>query len=89
MCYSNNNTTVLVQCMTLPIGEFRNVFKFDANSVNKRMLLTTAKLARGLPDLATINACKMNSSNRNHIERSRALGEGNGSSLGISRMNIH
>ena len=56
--------------MTLPIGEFCNVFKFDANSVNKRMLLMTAKLAGGLPDPATTNACKVNSSNRNHIERS-------------------
>ena len=29
----------------------------------------TAKLARGLPDLATTNVCKVNSNNRNHIER--------------------
>ena len=37
------------------IDEFRNVFKFHAYSVNKRVFLKTAKLAGGLPDLATTN----------------------------------
>ena len=52
------------------IGDFRNVFKFHAYSVNKRFL-TTAKLVRGLSDVATTNVCKVDTSNRNHIERSR------------------
>ena len=54
-----------------PIGDFRNVFKFHAYSVNKRLFLTTAKLVRGLSDVATTNVCKVDTSNRNHIERSR------------------
>ena len=53
------------------IGQFCNVFKFYAYSVYKRLFLTTAKLARGLPDLATTNVCKVNTSNRNPIERNR------------------
>ena len=55
----------------LAMGEFHNVFKFYAYSVNKRLLLTAAKLAGDLPDLATTNVCKVNSSNRNRIKRSR------------------
>ena len=51
--------------------DFRNVFKFHAFSVNKRLFLTTAKLVRGLSDIATTNVCKVDTSNRNHIERSR------------------
>ena len=35
---------------TRSIGDFRNVFKFHAYSVNKRLFLTTAKLVRGLSD---------------------------------------
>ena len=54
-----------------PIGDFRNVFKFHAYSVNKRLFLTTAKLVRGLSDVATTNVCKVDTSNRNQIERSR------------------
>ena len=54
----------------LAIGDFHNVFKFHAYSVNKRSL-TTAKLVRGLSDVATTNVCKVDTSNRNHIERSR------------------
>ena len=53
------------------IGDFRNVFKFHAYSVNKRLFLMTAKLVRGLSDVATTNVCKVDTSNRNHIERSR------------------
>ena len=53
------------------IGDFRNVFKFHAYSVNKRLFLTTAKLVQGLSDIATTNVCKVDTSNRNHIERSR------------------
>ena len=56
---------------TFTIGDFRNVFKFHAYSVNKRLLLTTAKLVRGLSDVTTTNVCKVDTSNRNHIERSR------------------
>ena len=52
------------------IGDFCNVFKFHAYSVNKRLFLT-AKLVRGLSDVATTNVCKVDTSNRNHIERSR------------------
>ena len=33
--------------------------------------MTTAKLVRGLSDVATTNVCKVDTSNRNHIERSR------------------
>ena len=55
----------------LTIGEFRNVFKFHAYSVNERLFLTTAKLVRGLSDVATTNVCKVDTSNKNHIERSR------------------
>ena len=39
--------------------------------VNKRLFLTTAKLVRGLSNVATTNVCKVDTSNRNHIERSR------------------
>ena len=42
------------------IGDFRNVFKFHAYSVNK-----------SLSDVATTNVCKVDTSNRTHIERSR------------------
>ena len=49
------------------MGDFRNVLNLYAYSVYKRLFLTTAKLARGLPDLATNNVCKVNTSNRNHI----------------------
>ena len=56
---------------TFPIGDFHNVFKFHAYSVNIRLFLTTAKLVRGLSDVATTNVCKVDTSNRNHIERSR------------------
>ena len=38
------------------LGEFCIVFKFHAYSVKKRLFLTTAKLAGGLPHLATTNA---------------------------------
>ena len=53
------------------IGDFRNVFKFHAYSVNERLFLTTTKLVRGLSDVATTNVCKVDTSKRNHIERSR------------------
>ena len=53
------------------IEDFCNVFKFHAYSVNKRLFLTTAKLVRGLSDVATTNVCKVDTSNSNHIERSR------------------
>ena len=53
------------------IGDFRNVFKFHAYFVNKRLFLTTAKLVRGFSDVATTNVCKVDTSNRTHIERSR------------------
>ena len=36
---------------------------FMVYSVNKRFFLTTAKLAGGLPDLATTNGCKVDTSN--------------------------
>ena len=54
------------------IGEFHNVFKWYAYSVNKRFL-TTAKLVRSLwhSDVATTNVCKVGTIKRNHIERSR------------------
>ena len=52
------------------IGDFCNVSKFYAYSV-KRLLLTTAKLVWGLSDVATTNVCKVDTNNRNHIERSR------------------
>ena len=32
--------------------------------------MMTAKLVRGLSDVATTNVCKVDTSNRNHIERS-------------------
>ena len=51
------------------IGEFCNVFKFHAYSVNKSLLLTTTKTTRGLPNLARTNVYKVNSSNKNHIEK--------------------
>ena len=38
---------------------------------NNRLFLTTAKLVRGLSDIATTNVCKVDTSNRNLIERSR------------------
>ena len=41
------------------IGDFRNVFKFHAYSVNKRLFLTTAKLVRRLSDVATTNVRKV------------------------------
>ena len=56
---------------SVSIGDFRNVFKLHAYSVNKRLFSTTAKLVRGLSDVATTNVCKVDTSNRNHIERSR------------------
>ena len=59
------------KCWEVWIGDFRNVFKFHAYSLNKRLFLTTAKLVRGLSDVATTNVCKVDTSNRNHIERSR------------------
>ena len=55
----------------ITIGDFHNVFKFHAYSVNKRLFLTTARLVRGLSDVATTNVCKVDTSNRNHNERSR------------------
>ena len=64
-------TRLLGVTRCIPIGDFRNVFKFHAYSVNKRLFLTTAKLVRGLSDVATTNVCKVDTSNRNHIERSR------------------
>ena len=48
------------------IGEFRNIFKFYAYIV-----LDNRKACRSLPNLATTNVCKVNTSNRSHIERSR------------------
>ena len=48
------------------IWEFRNVFKFYAYFVNK-IFITAAKLARGLPHLATTHVCKVNTSNRNQL----------------------
>ena len=51
------------------IADFRDVFKLYAYFVNNRLFLTTARLARSLPDLA--NVYKVDTSNRNHIERSR------------------
>ena len=55
----------------MSVGDSCNVFKFHAYSVNKRLFVITAKLAGGLPDLATTGVCKVNTRNRNHIERSR------------------
>ena len=52
-------------------GDFRNVFKFHAYYGNKRLFLTTTKLVQCLSDVATTNVCKVDTSNRNHIERSR------------------
>ena len=46
------------------------MYKFHAYSVNKKLFLTTANV-RGLSDVATTNACKLDTSNRNHIERSK------------------
>ena len=69
VCTQISITKVNFNCA---IGDFRNVlvFKFHAYSVNKRLFLT-AKLARGLPNVATTNVCKVDISNRKHIERSR------------------
>ena len=63
------------------IGDFRNVFKFHAYSVNKRLFLTTAKLVRGLSDVATTNVCKVDTSN---IITLKEAGEWNGWSLGMA-----
>ena len=49
------------------IGDFRNVFKFHAYSVNKRL----SWRPQSLSDVATTNVCKVDTSIRNHIERSR------------------
>ena len=73
--YHNNRRSMIAIwnffLQTETIGDFRNVFKFHAYSVNKRLFLTTTKLVRGLSDVATTNVCKVDTSNRNHIERSR------------------
>ena len=53
------------------IGDICNVFKFHAYSVNKKVVLDDRKACQSLPDLATTNECKVDTSNRNHIERSR------------------
>ena len=55
------------------IADFHDVFKFYAYCVNNSLFLslTTTRLWRTLPDLATTNVCKVDTSNRNHIERSR------------------
>ena len=39
--------------------------------IDKRLFLTTAKLVRCLSYVATTNVCKVDTSNRNHIKRSR------------------
>ena len=57
--------------MIITIGDFHNVFKFHAYSVNKRLFLMTTRLVKSLPDLATTNVYKVDTSNRNHIERGR------------------
>ena len=59
---------ILIIVSDKTIGDFGNVFTFHAYSVNKRLFLTTV---RGLSDIATTNVCKVDTSNRNHIERSR------------------
>ena len=66
-------------------GDFRNVFKFHAYSVSKRLFLATAKLVRGLSDVATTNV---------HAKWIPAIeitlkeaGEWNGWSLGLGRRN--
>ena len=53
------------------IEGFCHVFKFHAHYVNKWLLLTTVKLAGGLPDLATTDVCNVSSTLRNYIWRSR------------------
>ena len=52
------------------IGDFRNVFKFHAYSV-KKVVLDDRKACRSLPDLATTDVCKVDTSNRSRIGRSR------------------
>ena len=49
---ADNTTIGHMQCS---IGDFHNVFKFHAYSVNKRLFLMAAKLVRGLSDVATTN----------------------------------
>ena len=60
------------------IRNVHNVFKFHAYSVNKRLFQDnkrlfwrTAKACPRFVDVATTNVCKVDTSNRNHIERSR------------------
>ena len=53
------------------IGTFVMYSNFMHTLLTKGCFLTTAKLVRGLSDVATANVCKVDTSSRNHIERSR------------------
>ena len=73
---------LLVIPKAMRIGDFRNVFKFHAYSVNKRLFLTTAKLVRGLSDVAQLMYAKWIPA----IEITlKEVGESNGLALGLGR----
>ena len=44
---------------------------FMHSALKKKVALDNRKACRSLPDLATTNVCKVDTSNRNHTERSR------------------
>ena len=52
------------------IADFRDVFKFHAYC-EFVLVLDDRNACWNLPDLTTSNVCKVDTSNRNHIERSR------------------
>ena len=68
------------------IGDFRSAFKFHAGSFNRWLFLTTARLLRGLPGVATANYAKWIPAMEVALGEA---GECNGYSLGLGRRNIH